>query len=108
MAKRFTKVNESFACQNCGMQVPPAEKTCRNHCPNCLYSLHVDINPGDRANPCQGLMKPIGFEMSGKKGIVILYRCLKCGALGRNKAATEDGNMADNYELLIKLGTDVP
>ena len=24
----------------------------RNHCPNCLYSLHVDIEPGDRESEC--------------------------------------------------------
>lgn len=26
----------------------------RNHCPNCLYSLHVDIEPGDRESECGG------------------------------------------------------
>ena len=29
-----------------------------NHCPRCLYSKHVDINPGDRAEQCDGMMEP--------------------------------------------------
>ena len=28
----------------------------RNHCPNCLSSLHVDEEPGDRASDCGGIM----------------------------------------------------
>jgi DNA-directed RNA polymerase subunit RPC12/RpoP len=35
--------NESFVCKNCGREVVPegAGSQHRNHCPNCLYSLHV-------------------------------------------------------------------
>ena len=41
---------ESFNCRNCGRLVVPAGAGSdhRNHCPNCLHSLHVDIEPGDR------------------------------------------------------------
>lgn len=40
--------NETFVCKNCGRTVVPegAGSDHRNHCPNCLYSLHVDIEPG--------------------------------------------------------------
>jgi hypothetical protein len=51
---RFTHINESFACAACGRQVSPRTSGCRNHCPFCLVSRHVDIHPGDRANQCQG------------------------------------------------------
>ena len=41
---------ESFTCKVCGRLVTPggAGSDHRNHCPNCLSSLHVDIEPGDR------------------------------------------------------------
>ncbi|MBQ2600698.1 RNHCP domain-containing protein [bacterium] len=36
------KINESFTCINCKKEIPLAAKTCRNHCPYCFTSLHVD------------------------------------------------------------------
>ena len=40
--------NDSFTCKVCGRLVTPdaAGTDHRNHCPNCLSSLHVDIEPG--------------------------------------------------------------
>ena len=43
-------VNEDFICENCGKDVEKSSYTARDHCPYCLYSKHVDINPGDRKN----------------------------------------------------------
>ena len=76
----FKKVDESFICVNCGKEVKPLGYTSRNHCPYCLHSLHVDITPGDRANPCKGILKPIGIGNSNKKGYIINFKCEKCGA----------------------------
>ena len=55
--------NEVFTCRNCGRVVIPegAGSAHRNHCPNCLCSLHVDEEPGDRAADCGGLMEPVQF-----------------------------------------------
>ena len=50
--KLFTKNDNSFVCENCNMIVSPLKYTSRDHCPYCLYSKHVDINPGDRLNKC--------------------------------------------------------
>lgn len=103
--RRFTAqgTNTGFTCLHCGEVVPPLQNgSYRNHCPSCLYSLHVDIFPGDRANPCGGLLEPVGAEQSAKKGWVILYRCTRCGASGRNKAALDDA-VADDYDRLIAL-----
>ena len=85
--KRFTKNDNGFICQNCGFEVKPLGKTSRNHCPRCLYSLHVDINPGDRQNSCCGKMEPISACPDPKKGYIITHKCTKCGSVGRNKAA---------------------
>ena len=81
--------------------MPKLEYSCRNHCPYCLYSKHVDINTGDRAEKCHGSLKPIEIELNSKKGYVIIFRCEKCGAIRKNKAA-KDYNM----ELIIKLSSN--
>ena len=101
--KRFTKNDSGFVCKNCGKAVLPLGYTSRNHCPFCLCSLHVDINPGDRANPCGGILRPIKAEPDPKRGYIITHRCDRCGALVRNKAAHEAKIQPDDTELIIKL-----
>jgi len=100
--KRFQKRDEGFVCAHCGARVPPNGVTSRDHCPRCLWSRHVDVNPGDRANPCGGLLEPVGAEPNAKKGFLIRYRCQTCGARLRNKAALT-GAEPDDGELLIAL-----
>lgn len=55
--------NESFTCKICGRLVVTtgAGSSHRNHCPNCLHSLHVDNDPGDRESDCGGFMEPISI-----------------------------------------------
>lgn len=96
--KRFTKIDESFVCLNCGKKVEPLGYTCRNHCPSCLASLHLDINPGDRAAECGGIMDAVRAEPDPRKGYVITHKCRKCGAVRRNKAAADD-----DIDKIIKL-----
>ena len=96
--KRFNEIDEEFICENCGKKVEPLGYSCRNHCNYCLYSKHVDINPGDRKETCHGLLEPIGIEIDSKKGYVIIYKCKKCGASLRCRAANDD-----DTDLLIKL-----
>ena len=42
---------DSFTCKHCGRLVVSAGAGTghRNHCPNCLTSLHLDVEPGDRS-----------------------------------------------------------
>lgn len=83
-------INEAFICLNCGKKVLKADKTCRNHCPFCFVSRHVDgEEPGDRASICQSPMYPISYEMKNSE-IRILFRCVKCGKQHRNKRAMDD------------------
>lgn len=101
--KRFTKNDNSFTCANCGKEVLPLGYSSRNHCPFCLWSLHVDILPGDRANPCGGKLRPIRTEPDPKKGYVIIHQCEKCGEIRRNRAAHEAKVQPDNIRLIIRL-----
>ena len=74
----FTEIDESFICENCGKKVEKLGYSCRNHCPYCLHSKHVDKNPGDRQEDCHGVLEPIGLEIDSKKGYVIVFKCKKC------------------------------
>ena len=72
--KKFKMIDEAFTCYNCGKEVEPLNYTARDHCPNCLHSLHLDINPGDRASNCKGHLIPTGIEKNKKRGYKILYK----------------------------------
>ena len=98
--RNFVEIDEEFVCEYCGKNVPKLGYSCRNHCPFCLHSKHVDKNPGDRQETCQGLLKPIGLEINSKKGYVIIFECKKCGAIRKNKMAKDD-----NMDLIIQLST---
>ena len=95
MTLKFTRKIEDFVCENCGKRIKGNGFT--NHCPYCLWSKHVDVNPGDRASGCQGSMKPARVEKEGEK-YVLLHQCVKCGHGKRNKISEED-----NFEEIIKI-----
>lgn len=95
MSRKFQRRIEDFVCENC--QGPVKGDGYTNHCPQCLWSKHVDNNPGDRENICGGLMKPSGAFL--KKGQWhVLHRCQKCGQEKTNKVSQED-----NLEVLRKI-----
>ncbi len=84
------KINESFQCINCGKVVPIAVKTCRNHCPYCFVSLHVDWDiPWDRSSKCKWIMYPIDYKIKNSD-YKILFACSKCGKRHRNKRSEDD------------------
>lgn len=92
------KNDDSFVCVNCGKEVEKLRYTSRNHCPHCLHSLHVDIVPGDRANNCKGVLKPISVEPNSKKGYIIVFKCEKCGKITRNKSADDD-----DFQVMLEI-----
>lgn len=87
ITRKFQRTQEDFICENCGFWVRGNGYT--NHCPQCLWSKHVDINPGDRQAACQGLMEPQSVEFKNGK-YFILHRCLSCGLKKRNKTAKNE------------------
>jgi len=93
--KKFTRTTENFVCENCGTEIIGDGFT--NHCPKCLYSKHVDVNPGDRAEKCGGLMKPISAIKKGEEYSVV-QQCVRCGFERKNKVGG-----GDDFERLIEL-----
>lgn len=68
-----------------------------NHCPKCLWSKHVDINPGDRQESCGGLMEPVGIELRGRD-YMIVHRCISCNFERRNKTEKDD-----DFNVILKI-----
>jgi len=97
--KKFTMIDEEFICESCGKKVEKLNYTARDHCPYCLYSKHLDINPGDRSNTCQGLLKPIGIEKF-KNTYKIIYKCQKCNEYHKNIMANDD-----DFNKIIELSS---
>lgn len=95
--------NYGFTCGHCGADVPPAAETARNHCPKCLWSLHVDGDtPGDRASHCGGMMEPAALYQ--KHGVwLIIHRCTTCGQERPNRLAPDD-----NFDTAIDLSAGGP
>ncbi len=83
----FIRTIEDFTCEHCGAPVRGTGYT--NHCPRCLWSKHVDVSPGDRAETCGGLMRPIALEGSSPD-YTIIHRCERCEAVRRIKVSPED------------------
>src|SRR4051812_2574444 len=83
----FTKRVEDFVCEHCGIKTLGTGFT--NHCPKCLWSKHVDIEPGNRAEKCGGMMEPLALEGS-TPNYRILHKCMKCGVQRRVTTALED------------------
>ena len=91
--KRRAEISEPFKCRNCKAFIgePPTGGQQRNHCPMCLYSLHVDDKtPGDRASECRSLMEPIGVYYRRNLEQVVVHRCLGCGFTRYNRIAADD------------------
>lgn len=93
--RKFQRTIEDFLCEKCGFEVRGSGYT--NHCPKCLWSKHVDVNPGDRLSQCGGMMEPVSVETKNGN-YVIIHRCIKCGHEKRNKASKDD-----NFEAILKL-----
>ncbi|MCL1785956.1 MAG: RNHCP domain-containing protein [Alphaproteobacteria bacterium] len=98
MSKKFQRNIEDFVCEHCGARVSGDGYT--NHCPACLYSKDVDINPGDRASECKGLMRPVSIDVK-TDGYVILHQCTKCGKERKNKSAKDD-----SFDAVLKIATN--
>ena len=58
--------------------------------PNCLASVHLDDEPGDRAADCGGTMEPVAVWVRKGGEWAIIHRCRVCGVLHSNRVAADD------------------
>lgn len=95
--------SDSFTCKVCGRLVVPtgAGSNHRNHCPNCLSSLHLDIEPGDREADCGGIMEPVGVWVRKNGEWALIHRCRRCGHLSSNRVAADDNPMKNRRERFL-------
>lgn len=86
----------AFLCEHCHQTVEAraAGTAHRNHCPWCLWSLHVDLRPGDRRCGCRGAMEPIAVWVRGDGEWALVHRCTRCGAIRTNRIAGDDNALA--------------
>jgi DNA-directed RNA polymerase subunit RPC12/RpoP len=94
------KAQRSFRCVHCRLDVSTSAPGTahRNHCPYCLWSRHVDDDPGDRASDCQASMEPIAITVRKDGEWVLIHRCNGCGVLHSNRVAGDDSEL-----LLVRL-----
>lgn len=90
--------DEAFTCRHCGAEVPAGGRRPRDHCPFCLYSVHLDLVPGDRAASCGALLVPVAVEDRD-----LVYVCAGCGARRRNRIL-DDLSVPDAPAALAALG----
>lgn len=96
-----TEQDQAFRCRKCRQFIgaPITGGRHRNHCPNCLHSLHVDLrHPGDRRSDCESLMRPRGLIERRNGEQMILHECLGCGKTQPTRVAADD-----NPTLLMRL-----
>jgi hypothetical protein len=95
MSDRINRRRQSdgeFQCRRCRRAISPDPYGTRhrNHCSWCLWSLHVDETPGDRASTCRGLLEPIAVWVKKDGEWAIVHRCMTCGQLKTNRIAGDD------------------
>jgi len=95
MSQTFIKKTEDFTCEHCGNAMRGDGYT--NHCSNCLFSKHVDVFPGDRAEACGGMMEPRTVLKRGET-YIITHQCLRCGEEQSVRVRDDD-----NFEALLLL-----
>jgi len=90
--RRRRNESDGFACRRCKRAVrgDAFGTRHRNHCPHCLWSLHVDVTPGDRRQSCGGSMEPIAVWVRRDGEWAIVHRCQSCGTLRTNRVAGDD------------------
>jgi len=98
MSQSFKRTIEDFTCEQCDFHVQGNGYT--NHCPQCLWSKHVDVHPGDRAASCVGMMSPAAVLHLGGE-CTIVHVCVLCGLTKKNKAGDDD-----NLEELSRLSAE--
>jgi hypothetical protein len=109
--RRRDTPGDAFRCVGCRLDVPlHAPGTAhRNHCPQCLTSLHVDRRvPGDRRERCHGRMTALCLSVRPDGEWLIIHSCLACGELSSNRIAGDDNALLLLRMAMRPFGTHLP
>jgi hypothetical protein len=105
MRTRFTHPTfGDFRCAHCQAVISSLHMVSgvnnRNHCPYCLWSLHLDLySAGDRLSACKAPMQPIGLTMKRSRNkyrydtggeLMLIHQCIECQTLSINRIAADD------------------
>jgi hypothetical protein len=60
----------------------------------CLWSRHVDEEPGDRRCACRAAMEPVAVEVRNDGEWALVHRCTGCGTLRTNRVAGDDHELS--------------
>lgn len=89
---RTATKSQYLKCRHCGLEfsldAPGTQH--RNHCPWCLWSVHLDHTPGDRKAACSSLMKPISIALREDGEWMLVHRCESCKVVHLNRIAGDD------------------
>ncbi len=104
--KRWQNINADFRCGNCKEMVfieAAMGTTQRNHCNICLWSMHLDTKPGNRASLCRSRMEPValtfkhnGLDKFGSErhgDIMLVHLCKGCAEVNINRIASDDSSV---------------
>lgn len=96
MSRKSRPDSGTYTCIHCKRSVSTNSYGTkhRNHCPHCLWSRHVDDEPGDRRCPCRAPMEPVALEVRRDSEWAIVHRCTGCGTLKTNRIAGDDHELA--------------
>jgi hypothetical protein len=94
--RRRRRGADTFRCQHCRIDVPTnaVGTRHRNHCPQCLWSAHVDERVGDRRSACGGGMEPIAIWVRSDGEWALVHRCAACKVTRVNRIAGDDNALA--------------
>jgi predicted RNA-binding Zn-ribbon protein involved in translation (DUF1610 family) len=116
------RVELHFTCQHCGGYVSTSSAISgvqnRNHCPNCLWSRHVDSSrAGDRLAACKGSMRPVGLtakkvlkKYGPERGeLMLIHHCQECGKISINRIAADDDprEVIQVFEASSSIGSEL-
>jgi hypothetical protein len=96
-AQQAKNVNsDSFQCRRCHGPVSASAPGTRhrNHCPHCLWSIHIDVERQDRQSSCGGLMEPVAVWVKTNGEWSIFHRCEPCQTFTVNRSAGDDSQVA--------------
>ena len=85
-----------FQCDHCHElveQYAPGTRH-RNHCPRCLWSVHLDDQAGDQAAGCGEMMEPVAVQVRANGEWLLIHRCKRCHTLHANRIAGDDNELA--------------